>query len=182
MNDLRIKMCIDPTEEDFTTIHHELGHNFYQRAYNGLSYLHQNSANDGFHEAVGDAIALSVTPSYLVRVGLIGSEPPASKDLGLLMRDALAKVAFLPFGLLVDQWRWRVFAGDITPAAYNAGYVAADRWLREAAGVPLDEWIERIPYRETRRYTRRVLQTYGIYAFLDTGKLPPLPATLPAAP
>lgn len=121
-DDLRIKMCIDVNAEDFQTIHHELGHNFYQRAYNGLSYLHQNSANDGFHEAVGDAIALSVTPSYLVQVGLIGSEPPASKDLGLLMRDALAKVAFLPFGLLVDQWRWRVFAGDITADAYNAGW------------------------------------------------------------
>jgi peptidyl-dipeptidase A len=122
VNDLRIKMCIDVNAEDFQTIHHELGHNFYQRAYNDLSYLYLNSANDGFHEAVGDAIALSVTPSYLVKVGLIESEPPASKDLGLLMRDALAKVAFLPFGLLVDQWRWKVFSGEVTPDNYNASW------------------------------------------------------------
>jgi peptidyl-dipeptidase A len=122
--DLRIKMCIRINAEDFQTIHHEVGHNFYQRAYKDQPYLYHNSANDGFHEALGDAIALSVTPSYLVSVGLIDREPDASKDVGLLMRDALEKVAFLPFGLLVDQWRWKVFSGEITPADYNAAWWA----------------------------------------------------------
>ena len=118
-NDLRIKMCIDATAEDFQTIHHELGHNFYQRAYNRRPFLFQNGAIDAFHEAVGDAIALSVTPSYLVQLGLLEQEPGREKDIGLLMRDALDKIAFLPFGLLVDQWRWNVFSGEIAPAEYN---------------------------------------------------------------
>lgn len=122
VNDLRIKMCIEPTAEDFRTIHHELGHNYYQRAYNQLPYLYRNSANDGFHEAIGDTIALSVTPKYLKQIGLIDKEPDPSKDLGLLMRDALDSVAFLPFGLLVDQWRWKVFSGEITPENYNKGW------------------------------------------------------------
>jgi len=121
-NDLRIKMCIEPTAEDFRTIHHELGHNYYQRAYNKLPYIYRNSANDGFHEAIGDVIALSVTPKYLKQIGLIKQEPDASKDLGLLMKDALDGVAFLPFGLLVDQWRWKVFSGEITPENYNKGW------------------------------------------------------------
>ena len=121
-NDLRIKMCIDETAEDFNTIHHELGHNFYQRAYNQQPFFFQNGAIDAFHEAVGDAIALSVTPGYLVEVGLLDKEPGTEHDLALLMRDALDKVAFLPFGLMVDQWRWKVFSGEITPDQYNAGW------------------------------------------------------------
>jgi peptidyl-dipeptidase A len=120
--DLRIKMCIQPNEEDFRTIHHELGHNIYQRAYNDLPFLYQDSANDGFHEAVGDTIALSITPEYLKQVGLIDQVPDPSKDLGLLMRQALEKVAFLPFGLLVDQWRWQVFSGQIQPTEYNESW------------------------------------------------------------
>jgi peptidyl-dipeptidase A len=122
VEDLRIKMCIETNAEDFQTIHHELGHNFYQRAYNTQPYLYRNSANDGFHEALGDAVALSITPEYLRRIGLIENVPPASADLSLLMYDALEKIAFLPFGLLVDQWRWKVFSGEITPADYNAGW------------------------------------------------------------
>ncbi|HYN22409.1 MAG TPA: M2 family metallopeptidase [Thermoanaerobaculia bacterium] len=121
-DDLRIKMCIEPEAEDFSTIHHELGHNFYQRAYNEQPFLYQDSANDGFHEAVGDTVALSVTPEYLKKLGLIQQVPDPSKDLGLLMRAALEKVAFLPFGLLVDQWRWKVFSGEIPPEGYNAGW------------------------------------------------------------
>jgi peptidyl-dipeptidase A len=117
--DLRIKMCIEVDEEDFKTIHHELGHNYYQRAYNQLSYLYRYSANDGFHEAVGDTLSLSITPSYLVNIGLLEQEPDAAGDVGLLLRQALEKVAFLPFGLLVDQWRWKVFAGEVGPEAYN---------------------------------------------------------------
>jgi peptidyl-dipeptidase A len=117
--DLRIKMCIDITGEDFTTIHHELGHNFYQRAYKHQPYLFRDSANDGFHEAVGDTIALSVTPEYLVRIGLLKTAPDPSKDMGLLLKTALEKIAFLPFGLLIDQWRWKVFSGEIPPEKYN---------------------------------------------------------------
>jgi peptidyl-dipeptidase A len=122
VNDLRIKMCIDTTDEDFTTIHHELGHNFYQRAYNTKPVLFRDSANDGFHEAVGDTIALSITPEYLVKVGLLDTAPDPSKDIGLLLRRALDKLSFLPFGLLVDQWRWKVFSGEVTPANYNQAW------------------------------------------------------------
>jgi peptidyl-dipeptidase A len=119
VNDLRIKMCIDITSEDFSTIHHELGHNFYQRAYNTQPFLYRDSANDGFHEAIGDTIALSITPEYLVRLGLLSAAPDASKDIGLLLKKALEKLAFLPFGLVIDQWRWKVFSGEITTENYN---------------------------------------------------------------
>ena len=122
VEDLRIKMCIDVNEEDFTTIHHELGHNFYQRAYNTLPVIFRESANDGFHEAVGDTLALSVTPEYLVKIGLLDKAPPATDDIPLLLRAALERLAFLPFGLIVDQWRWQVFDGSITPANYNRAW------------------------------------------------------------
>ena len=121
-SDLRIKMCIEQTSDDFTTIHHELGHNFYQRAYKDLPVLFRDSANDGFHEAIGDTIALSVTPEYLVRIGLLDKAPDTSRDLGLLMTRALDKISFLPFGLLIDQWRWKVFSGGIAPASYNKAW------------------------------------------------------------
>ncbi len=118
-DDLRIKMCIDVNSEDFKTIHHELGHNYYQRAYKDQTYLYRNSANDGFHEAVGDTLSLSITPEYLAQLGLLDEVPDASGDLGLLMNQALEKIAFLPFGLMVDQWRWKVFAGEVGPEGYN---------------------------------------------------------------
>jgi peptidyl-dipeptidase A len=118
-DDLRIKMCIKVNAEDFKTIHHELGHNYYQRAYNKESLLYRSGANDGFHEAVGDTIALSITPEYLQKIGLLENVPDESGDLGLLMKRALEGIAFLPFGLMVDQWRWQVFAGDAGPEAYN---------------------------------------------------------------
>jgi peptidyl-dipeptidase A len=121
-SDIRIKMCIEQTAEDFTTIHHELGHNYYQRAYAPQAVLFRDSANDGFHEAIGDTIALSVTPEYLVKIGLLGAAPDASRDMGLLMKRALEKVAFLPFGLLIDQWRWKVFSGEVKPADYNKAW------------------------------------------------------------
>jgi peptidyl-dipeptidase A len=124
VEDLRIKMCIEAREEDFHTIHHELGHNFYARAYNTLPAIFRGSANDGFHEAIGDTIALSVTPEYLVKIGLIDKTPNASRDIGLLLSRALEKVAFLPFGLLIDQWRWKVFSGEIAPADYNKSWWA----------------------------------------------------------
>ena len=121
-NDIRIKMCIQRTGEEFSTIHHELGHNFYQRAYQDQPVFFQNSANDGFHEAIGDTIALSVTPKYLKEIGLIDSIPDQSKDIGLLMKMALEKIAFIPFGLMVDQWRWQVFSGEVTPENYNTAW------------------------------------------------------------
>ena len=118
-DDLRIKMCIKINEEDFKTIHHELGHNYYQRAYKEQGYLYRSSANDGFHEAVGDTIALSITPEYLQKIGLLENVPDASGDIALLMKRALEGIAFMPFGLLVDQWRWQVFAGQVGPESYN---------------------------------------------------------------
>ena len=121
-HDLRIKMCIDVNAEDFSTIHHELGHNVYQAAYREQDFLFRDSANDGFHEALGDTVALSITPAYLQEIGLIDEEPPAAADLGLLMRMALDKIAFLPFGLLVDQYRWKIFSGEIAEDAYNQGW------------------------------------------------------------
>jgi peptidyl-dipeptidase A len=122
VDDLRLKMCIDITAEDFSTVHHELGHNFYQRAYDRQPVLFRDSANDGFHEAIGDTIALSITPEYLVKLGFIKEAPDASKDIGLLLSRALEKLAFLPFGLLIDQWRWKVFSGEIPPEKYNQAW------------------------------------------------------------
>jgi len=122
VDDLRVKMCIDITGEDFVTVHHELGHNFYQRAYNKQPPLFRDSANDGFHEAVGDTIALSITPEYLIKIGLLDKAPDASKDIGLLLARALDKVAFLPFGLMIDQWRWQVFSGQTPPEKYNEAW------------------------------------------------------------
>ncbi len=125
-DDLRIKMCTRVNADDFVTIHHELGHNYYQRAYNDQSYLYLNGANDGFHEAIGDFVALSVTPEYLVQIGLLDRNkvPSADKDIGLLLNQAMDKVAFLPFGLLVDKWRWGVFDGSTPPSNYNQSWVA----------------------------------------------------------
>lgn len=122
VDDVRIKMCIEGTDEDFQTIHHELGHNYYTLAYNKQPPLYQGGANDGFHEAVGDTIALSITPEYLHQLGLVQTVPDSSKDLGLLMHRALQKVSFLPFGYLMDQWRWKVFNGEIKPEDYNKGW------------------------------------------------------------
>ena len=120
-DDLRIKMCIKRNAEDFTVIHHELGHNYYQRAYKDQPYLYLAGANDGFHEAIGDAVALSITPEYLVQIGMLprSAVPSADKDIGLLLRQALDKVPGLPWTLLVDRYRWGIFDGTIQPADYN---------------------------------------------------------------
>lgn len=120
-DDLRLKMCIQIRGEDFITIHHELGHNIYQRAYNKQPYLFQNGANDGFHEAIGDTIALAITPAYLQQVGLLQTLPK-SDEIALLLRQALDKVAFLPFGIMIDQWRWKAMDGSLKPADYNKGW------------------------------------------------------------
>ena len=123
-DDLRIKMCTRVNADDFVTLHHELGHNFYQRAYNEQDLLFQGGAHDGFHEAIGDFIALSVTPDYLVQIGLLDEAdvPSADADIGLLMDTALDKIAFLPFAVMMDQWRWQVLRGDIQPEDYNSAW------------------------------------------------------------
>ncbi|OHC96717.1 MAG: peptidyl-dipeptidase [Sphingomonadales bacterium RIFCSPLOWO2_12_FULL_63_15] len=123
-DDLRVKMCTKINSDDFVTIHHELGHNYYQRAYNKNPYLYLDGANDGFHEAIGDFVALSITPDYLVKIGLLDAAkvPGADKDLGLLLRQAMDKVAFLPFGLLIDKWRWGVFDGSIPQDQMQKGW------------------------------------------------------------
>lgn len=118
-DDIRIKMCIQKTGEEFAVIHHELGHNYYQRAYKKQPLLYRESANDGFHEAIGDTVALSITPKYLKEIGLVDNIPDSSNDIGMLLKLALDKIAFVPFGLLVDQWRWKVFSGEVKPEDYN---------------------------------------------------------------
>lgn len=126
VDDLRIKMCIKTNGDDFIVIHHELGHNYYQRAYSKQDFLHLNGANDGFHEAIGDMVALSITPDYLVQIGMLdpAQVPSSDKDIGLLLRQAMDKVAFLPFGLLLDRYRWGLFDGSIPDAAANTGWTA----------------------------------------------------------
>ena len=168
-DDLRIKMCIKRNGDDFVTIHHELGHNYYQRAYKAQDYLHLDGANDGFHEAIGDAIALSITPEYLVQIDMLKPEqvPGADKDIGLLLRQALDKVAFLPFAHLVDKYRWGIFDGSIQPAEYNRAWT---KMREEYQGImpPVDRPADgfdagakyhipaSVPY--TRYFLARILQ------------------------
>ena len=123
-DDLRIKMCIQRTGEEVRVVHHELGHNYYQRAYNKQPYYYRGSANPGFHEAVGDAIALSVTPDYLVKIGLLDKLPESNEETAIaqLMNLALDKVAFLPFAYVMDKWRWQVFSGEVSPDRYNQAW------------------------------------------------------------
>ncbi len=118
-DDIRIKMCTEVNAEDFHTVHHELGHNYYQRAYKDQDFLYKDGAHDGFHEAIGDFLALSITPDYLKAIGLIDEVPPAEADLGLLMNTALDKIAFLPFAVTMDSWRWSVLDGSTPPERYN---------------------------------------------------------------
>ena len=121
--DVRTKMCITPTEEELTTIYHELGHIYYDLAYNVQPPLFQGGAHDGFHEAIGDTIVLAMTPKYMASVGLVGEQQQSQEALiNAQMRMALAKVAFMPFGLMIDRWRWGVFDGSIQPDAYNKAW------------------------------------------------------------
>ena len=138
--DVRLKMCISINEEDFSVVHHELGHNYYQMAYSGKPFLFRESANDAFHEAIGDTIALSVTPPYLKQLGLIDKVPDQRADIGFLLNRALDKVAFLPFGYLVDQWRWKVFSGEVKPEDYNkAWWDLREKYQGVAPPVPRSE-------------------------------------------
>ena len=168
-DDIRIKMSTKVNGDDFVTIHHELGHNYYQRAYKAQPYLYKNGANDGFHEAIGDTVALSITPDYLVKIGLLDQAkvPSADKDVGLLLRQAMDKVAFLPFGLLVDKWRWGVFSGQIKDGGYQAAWDAL-RLQYQGIKPPVDRDETKfdaggkyhipaaVPY--TRYFLARVLQ------------------------
>ena len=121
--DVRIKACLEPTEEDLYTVYHELGHVYYSLSYANQPYLFRDGANDGFHEAIGDTVNLSVTPAYLAKIGLIRAVAPSHEALiNQQMKMALEKIAFLPFGRLIDQWRWRVFSGEITPESYNSSW------------------------------------------------------------
>ena len=125
LDDIRIKMCTQVNGDDFYTVHHELGHNYYQRAYKGQPILFRNGANDGFHEAIGDFVGLSaLTPTYLNQIGLLKTTPGAEEDIPFLLKMALDKIAFLPFGLMVDRWRWDVFSGKTSPDQYNAAWTA----------------------------------------------------------
>jgi peptidyl-dipeptidase A len=167
--DLRIKMCIRPEEEHLITIHHELGHNYYQRAYLKQPFLYMSGANDGFHEAVGDALALSVTPAYLVKAGLLARVPPENEKavVNAQLKSALEKVAFLPFAKDIDRWRWQVFAGKVTPSSYNASWWAM-RVQEQGIAPPLARTeadfdpgakyhvAANVPY--TRYFLARVLQ------------------------
>ncbi len=179
IDDLRIKMCIKPNADDFITIHHELGHNYYQRAYNQQDLLHLTGANDGFHEAIGDMIALSITPEYLVQIDMLKPEqvPSADKDIGLLLRQAMDKVAFLPFGLLVDRYRWSLFDGSTDMANANAAWT--DLRTEYQGIVPPVERSEanfdagakyhipgNVPY--TRYFLARILQFQFFKAACDT--------------
>jgi len=169
VDDLRIKMCIKRNADDFIVIHHELGHNYYQRAYNDKSYLYLNGANDGFHEAIGDMIALSITPEYLVQIDMLDPKqvPSADKDIGLLLRQAMDKVAFLPFGLMVDRYRWSLFDGSVPPADYNEQWTAL-RYQYQGIVPPVPRGPEafdpgakyhvpgNVPY--TRYFLARILQ------------------------
>lgn len=124
-DDIRIKMCTQVNADDFYTVHHELGHNYYQRAYKDQPFLFKNGANDGFHEAIGDFIGLSaLTPTYLNQIGLLQTVPGAEEDIPFLLKMALDKIAFLPFGLMVDRWRWDVFSGKTAPEGYNDAWSA----------------------------------------------------------
>ena len=122
-SDVRVKVCLEPTEEDLYTIYHELGHDYYFLSYAQQPYLFRDGAHDGFHEAIGDTVNLSVTPEYLAKIGLVHAVKPSHEALiNQQMKMALDKIAFLPFGRLIDLWRWKVFAGEITPANYNASW------------------------------------------------------------
>jgi len=122
-NDVRIKMCMQPNEEDLFTIYHELGHVYYYLWYKDLPPLFQNGAHDGFHEAIGDTVNLSVTPQYLHGLGLVSAVKPSREAvINQQMKMASEKIAFLPFGKVIDEWRWKVFSGEITPAHYNEAW------------------------------------------------------------
>jgi peptidyl-dipeptidase A len=121
--DVRIKQCIEPTQDHLMTVYHELGHVFYYMSYAKQPYIFQSGAHDGFHEAIGDTVNLSMTPAYLHQIGLTGAVKTSREaTINQQMKLALDKVAFLPFGKMIDEWRWKVFAGETKPDNYNAAW------------------------------------------------------------
>lgn len=139
--DVRIKQCIEPTQEHLMTVYHELGHVFYYLSYKDQPFLFQSGAHDGFHEAIGDTVNLSMTPAYLQQIGLAGAARPGKEaTINQQMRLALDKLAFLPFGKLIDEWRWKVFSGEIKPENYNAAWwQLREQYQGVAAPVPRTE-------------------------------------------
>ncbi len=139
--DVRIKQCIEPSQEELMTVYHELGHVYYYLMYKDQPYVFQNGAHDGFHEAIGDTVNLSMTPSYLHQIGLIGPiKPSREATINQQMKIALDKIAFLPFGKLIDEWRWKVFAGEVTPENYNAAWwQLREQYQGISAPVPRSE-------------------------------------------
>jgi peptidyl-dipeptidase A len=123
-DDVRVKMCITPTAEDFRVIHHELGHLYYDLAYSVQPPMFKNGANDGFHEAIGDTVALSITPAYLKKIGLMKTDPDPEQEIGPLLYTALQKIAFMPFAYKVDKWRWQVYGGQVKPADFDKAWWA----------------------------------------------------------
>jgi peptidyl-dipeptidase A len=177
-NDLRIKMCINQTYDELRVIYHELGHNYYQRAYKDQAPVFQGGAHDGFHEAIGDTVVLSMTPGYLEEVGLIASaEESEQAVINRQMQMALDSIAFLPFGKLIDEWRWAVYAGEIAPEDYNKSWW---KMREEYQGIaPATERTEdhfdpgakyhvpgNVPY--TRYFMARILQFQFHRALCDT--------------
>ncbi|WP_295364416.1 M2 family metallopeptidase [Arenimonas sp.] len=177
-SEVRMKMCIKPTEEELFTIYHELGHIYYYLAYKDQAPVFQTGAHDGFHEAIGDTIELSMTPEYLASIGLV--DKPAVSEQAVIngqMRMALAKVAFLPFGLMIDQWRWGVFDGSITPDRYNAAWwelKAKYQGVAPAGGARGEEFFDagakyhvpgNTPY--TRYFLSHILQFQFYKALCD---------------
>jgi len=122
-NDVRLVICMRLKDEDFRTVHHELGHIYYYLAYANQPFLFQDGANPGFHEAIGDTLALSITPDYLQTIGLAANDKlSGSRDLAQLMKVALNTLPSIAMAATVDHWRWKVFSGEIPPERYNRGW------------------------------------------------------------
>ena len=170
-NDLRIKMCIERNAEDFSTIHHELGHIFYYQAYNSTQpSVFQSGANDGFHEAVGDLLSLSITPEYYNKIGLISeaeAKDATSDPISLLMQQALQGVVSVPWTLMLDKWRAGVFSGETSESELNNSWWELREYY-QGIGVPRERGADAFdpgakyhipgntPY--TRYYLAQILQ------------------------
>jgi len=170
INDLRIKMCIERNAEDFSVIHHELGHIFYYQAYSHLPDIFQSGANDGFHEAVGDLLTLSITPDYLKKIDMVSEEEArqANADpISLLMQQALDGVVSVPWTLMLDKWRAKVFTGETSSEELNNSWWEL-REFYQGIGAPADRGADAFdpgakyhipgntPY--TRYYLAKILQ------------------------
>ncbi|XP_041066850.1 angiotensin-converting enzyme 2 [Carcharodon carcharias] len=142
--DFRIKMCTEVNMENFLTVHHEMGHIQYDMEYANQTYLFRDGANEGFHEGVGEIMSLSAaTPLYLKSLGLLPDSfiEKNETDINFLLKQALTIVGTLPFTLMMEEWRWKMFQGRIPK----------DQWMkmfwemkREMVGV-----VEPLPHDET---------------------------------